>query len=92
MPDPIKPTAADREALERIDDALGFLLDNEREIVLQAFARHAQQAREQAAKVADEYAAYHDKHDDGLSGFDKMALGAREVAEEIRALKEQPPC
>jgi hypothetical protein len=41
---------------------------------------------EQCAKVADEYAAWHDKHDDGLSGFDKMAEGAREVAETIRNL------
>ena len=44
-------------------------------------------ALEEAAKVADEYVAFHDKHDDGLSGFTHMALGAREVAEEIRALK-----
>lgn len=33
-------TDADREALEAIDDALGFLMDNELAIVLQAFARH----------------------------------------------------
>lgn len=59
--------------------------------VIQAFARHRIAARdaalEEAAKVADEYAVFHDKHDDGLSGFTHMALGAREVAEEIRALK-----
>lgn len=42
---------------------------------------------DEAAKEADEYAAFHDKHDDGLSGFDYMASGAREVAENIRALK-----
>ena len=53
----------------------------------QAFARHRIAALEEAAKVADEYVAFHDKHDDGLSGFTHMALGAREVAEEIRALK-----
>lgn len=33
-------TAEDRAALEAIDDALGFLMDNERAIVLDAFARH----------------------------------------------------
>jgi len=37
-------TDADREALEAIDDALGFLMDNERAIVLQAFARQREQA------------------------------------------------
>ena len=37
-------TQADRDALEAIDDALGFLMDNEREIVLAALARHRQQA------------------------------------------------
>lgn len=42
---------------------------------------------DEAAKVADEYAVFHDKHDDGLSGFDYMASGAREVAENIRTLK-----
>jgi len=33
-------TAADREAMERLDDALGFLMDDERAIVLQALADH----------------------------------------------------
>lgn len=42
---------------------------------------------DEAAKVADEYAVFHAKHDDGLSGFDYMASGAREVAENIRDLK-----
>ena len=35
-----KVIQADRDALAQIDDALGFLMDNEREIVLHAFARH----------------------------------------------------
>lgn len=39
-----QPTKADRAALEAIDDALGFLMDDERAIVLQAFARHREQA------------------------------------------------
>ncbi len=42
-----------------------------------------------AAGVADEYAAWHNKMDDGLSGFDKMALGAEEVAAAIRS--QEPP-
>ena len=33
-------TAEDRAALEAIDDALGFLMDNERAIVLDAFRAH----------------------------------------------------
>lgn len=60
--------------------------------LLQAFARHRiaaeNAALERAAKVADDYVTYHDKHDDGLSGFDKRSLGASEVAEEIRALTQ----
>ena len=39
-------TKEDREALERIDDALGFLMDNEREQVLNAFARHREASTE----------------------------------------------
>jgi len=42
-------TQADRDALERIDDALGFLMDDEREIVLHAFARHRTLTPAQAA-------------------------------------------
>ena len=40
-------TQADREALAAIDDALGFLTDPEREVVLQSSARH------RAAAVAE---------------------------------------
>lgn len=43
-------TEADRQALEQIDDALGFLMDGEREIVLQAFARHRITAAVEARK------------------------------------------
>lgn len=39
MTDFITPTQADRDALEALDDALGFLTDVERPIVLQAFAK-----------------------------------------------------
>lgn len=52
-----QPTKADREALEAIDDALGFLMDDGRAIVLQAFARHREQAerglREALEAIAD---------------------------------------
>lgn len=99
MSDPIKPTAAQVDAvlyqMATFQDGNAqphtIALINEMADLLQAFAAHAQQAREQAleeaVQVAREYAAYHDKHDDGLSGFDKMALGASEVADEIRALR-----
>ena len=51
---------ADREAAEALDDALGFLMDNEREIVLDTLAAHriaamiegARLMRDAAAKVA----------------------------------------
>jgi len=39
-PAPVEVTQEDRDALERIDDALGFLMEDERELVLQAFAAH----------------------------------------------------
>ena len=44
-------------------------------------------AMDEAAKVADESADWHSKNDDGLSGLDKMAEGAREVADLIRERK-----
>lgn len=43
-PAPVEVTQEDRDALERIDDALGFLMEDERELVLQAFAAHRIQA------------------------------------------------
>ena len=47
-------------------------------------AKAKAEEREECAKVADEYARFHRKHDDGLSGFDGMALGAEELADAIR--------
>lgn len=44
-------TQADRVALEQIDDALGFLMDDERVIVVQAFARHRLATIEECAKA-----------------------------------------
>lgn len=52
MQDEVKVSQADRVALGAIDDALGFLMDNEREIVLAALARHRHQAeRETLARM-----------------------------------------
>lgn len=62
-------TQADREALAAIDDALGFLTDPEREVVLQSFARH------RAAAVA--YPDIGDKHPMQLSR-EEMLAGWRE--------------
>ncbi len=47
------------------------------------------QALEEAAALATEYAQWHDKNDDGLSGFAAMSVGAEEVADRIRALIHQ---
>jgi hypothetical protein len=41
-------TQQDRDALNALDDALGFLMDDERGIVLEALARHREQARADA--------------------------------------------
>lgn len=72
----------------------GLVLDLSEEaaaaVIASALEAARREALEQAAKVADEYATWHNKSDDGLSSFDKMALGAEEVAEQIRALKENP--
>lgn len=46
----------------------------------------ARMALEAAADECKKYAAWHDQHDDGLSGFDYMALGGREVTDVIRAI------
>lgn len=39
--------------------------------------------REAVVAWLRDYAAFLDKHDDGLSGFDKMAQGLREAIEAI---------
>lgn len=55
----VEVTQADRDALERIDDALGFLMDNERQIVLEAFVTHREAGHraglEEAAGIARKY-------------------------------------
>ncbi len=42
-----------------------------------------------AADDCRTYSEWHNKMDDGLSGFDKMSLGAKECADIIRQLKER---
>ena len=90
----VEVTQEDREAVRAFHaKALGLAISGNEanRLLAEAFARHRiaaeNAALERAAKVADDYVTYHDKHDDGLSGFDKMSLGASEVAEEIRAMK-----
>lgn len=93
----VEVTQADREAAIKIfamifgngHSATYALARSYRHFLFDELARHRIAALEEAAKVADEYAVFHDKHDDGLSGFGHMALGAREVADELRALKGQ---
>ena len=92
----VEVTEADRLALreylaERARRSFAGRIEPHADLLLETLARHRiaaeNAALERAAKVADDYVTYHDKHDDGLSGFDKMSLGASEVAEEIRAMK-----
>ena len=59
------------------------------EIVETALLEARRQALEEAAAIATEYAQWHDKNDDGLSGFAAMSVGAEEVADRIRALIHQ---
>jgi len=95
MADPIKPTAADHDAAYALVPFLcapTFASE-----VAKAFARHAQQAREQAldkGAMMIEVAAFqtdpnNPPHEIWTHGFET----AREVfAAALRALKEQPPC
>lgn len=95
MPDPIKPTQAQVDAvlyqMATFQDGNAqphtIALINEMADLLQAFALHAQQSREQtleeAAKVAREYAAYHDKHDAGVSGFEDWLKPCHAALEKI---------
>jgi hypothetical protein len=84
-------TQSDREALERLDDALGFLTHDEREIVLEAFAAHRIAAIEDAAKVADRAAA-EARARVAVPGdpYDGAEDAAEDIATAIRALTNQP--
>lgn len=79
--EPVAITQADREAADALDDALGFLTDIERPIILQAFARHrlaaAEQAREEALAIVSKW-----------QGSDHMQLqGGEMTAQERRTVK-----
>jgi len=89
-------TQADRDAAFEVFEALLVATeptmmtpDECQEIIVQAFARHREQA--EAATVAGivawlrESAAWHDKNDDGLSGFDGICQGQTEAADAIEA-------
>lgn len=79
--------------MPRFVDALARLTGNEPTLLQVAdfIKRARREALEEAAKECDEYAAWHQSEDDGLSGFDRMATGARECAAVIRALAEPAP-
>lgn len=44
MSEAVEVAQADRDALERMDDALGWLMDDERKVVLHALAAHRHEA------------------------------------------------
>jgi hypothetical protein len=78
---------SDAESHVSLDSPLRITVEHERYLglaraVIPIIAAHE---REQCARVAEEYRDWHTKHDDGLSGFCHMALGADEVADRIRA-------
>jgi chromosome segregation ATPase len=56
-------------------------------------AQVARVAQERAGIVAmvRSQAEWHDKHDDGWSGFDKMAQGMREIADAIERHEDKEP-
>lgn len=88
----------DRGAAERLAIGQPFSCFDCADELAQAFARHriaaeqrgklegARLAIEASAGECVEYEAWHNKHDDGLSGFGHMALGASEVRDNITAL------
>lgn len=88
----VEVTQEDKEAALKVWPTPGWVETYE------AFARHRQAAYErgklEGARLAIEasagecveYEAWHNKHDDGLSGFGHMALGASEVRDNITAL------
>lgn len=55
----VEVTQAEIDAVDEMDDALGFLTEVERPILARAFARHAEQARiaerERCARVAEDW-------------------------------------
>lgn len=54
-------TQQDRDALERVDDALGWLTDGEHEILLAAFAAYRLAIIEQCAGVLEEHRTAYEK-------------------------------
>ena len=51
--------------------------------IVQAFANHREAIEAEIGAWLREIAAWNNKHDDGLSGMDKMAQGQLEAAEAI---------
>ena len=85
MPDPIKPTAADKAAWYQF----GYKIFVDEMTGPEVLALHAQQAREQALEsLPDEIDLFRLLRRAGRKDIDK----ARAVDAAIRALKEQPPC
>lgn len=95
-------TQSDRDALEALDDAVGFLTEIERPIVLQAFARHRQapslpgdvghlkavlDAAVEAAKVVEVCAILATKYDG--KGNASIANGTGAAAHRVSAAYEK---
>ena len=80
----VEITDVDREMLEAMDDALGFLMDNERAIVLEALAAHRQAADRagydrgvrESAGVVSHMATHTFEHDDA---YCKLATASENI-------------
>ena len=89
----VEITQADRDALEAIDDALGFLMDNERAIVLDAFARHRLAAQSQPAATVQEVGRdvmigqLIAQYDEGAAGCMMDADDAQALAHEFKRMQ-----
>lgn len=80
--DKIEVTQADRDALEGLDDALGFLMDDERAIVLDALAKHRLAASAELVSVAEPRTIYVQWADNG--NIRKWAWSEFDLAEKLK--------
>lgn len=89
MTDPVIVTDADREAYLESNmlpefDAIDVRAGHWDGVTgLRAFARHRLAERARAVAYLRSMSEWYDKNDDGWSGFDRIAQGAREFADAI---------
>ena len=81
-------TQADREAAASVavlPEMRDLIRAGRADYHAEPFARHREAERAAIVAWLRESAAWHDKHDDGLSGFDGIRQGQTEAADAIEA-------